>query len=33
VQVLEQLGVAVEVTGQKKNRFYSYRGYVDLLIR
>lgn len=31
VQVLEQLGVVVEVTGQKKNRSYSYQGYVDLL--
>jgi hypothetical protein len=31
VQVLEQLGVVVEVTGQKKNRNYSYRAYVDLL--
>jgi len=33
VQVLEQLGVVVEMTGQKKNRCYSYQGYVDLLIR
>ena len=33
VQVLEQLGVVVEVTGQKKNRSYSYQGYVDLLTR
>jgi len=33
VQVLEQLGVAVEVSGQKKNRCYSYQAYVDLLTR
>lgn len=33
VQVLEQLGVVVEVTGQKKNRSYSYQAYVDLLTR
>lgn len=33
VQVLEQLGVVTEVTGQKKNRSYSYQAYVDLLTR
>ena len=33
VQVLEQLGVVVEVTGKKKNRSYSYQAYVDLLTR
>lgn len=33
VQVLEQLGVVVEVTGQKKNRRYSYQAYVELLTR
>jgi Fic family protein len=33
VQVLEQLGVVEEVTGQKKNRSYSYQAYVDLLTR
>lgn len=33
VQVLEQLGVVIEVTGQKKNRSYSYQGYIDLLTR
>jgi len=33
VQVLQQLGVVLEVTGQKKNRSYSYQGYVDLLTR
>ena len=31
VQMLEQLGIVVEVTGQKKNRSYSYQAYVDLL--
>ncbi|MBK8286776.1 MAG: Fic family protein [Ahniella sp.] len=33
VQVLEKLGIVVEVTGQKKNRHYSYQAYVDLLTR
>ena len=33
VQVLEQLGIVAEVTGQKKNRSYSYQAYVDLLSR
>jgi len=33
VQVLEQLGVVAEVTGQKKNRSYSYQAYIDLLTR
>jgi Fic family protein len=31
VKVLEELGIVVEMTGQKKNRQYSYRAYVDLL--
>ena len=31
VQTLEQLGIVVEVTGQKKNRKYSYQPYIDLL--
>ena len=31
VKVLEQLGIVVELTGQKKNRSYSYQTYVDLL--
>jgi Fic family protein len=31
VQMLELLGIVVEVTGQKKNRCYSYQTYVDLL--
>lgn len=33
VKVLEDLGIVIEVTGQKKNRRYSYQGYVDLLSR
>lgn len=31
VQMLEQLGIVAEFTGQKKNRSYSYQAYVDLL--
>lgn len=31
VRVLEELGVLVEVTGQRKNRCYSYQTYVALL--
>lgn len=31
VQVLEGLDIVVEMTGQKKNRSYSYQVYVDLL--
>lgn len=33
VRILEQLGIVAEVTGQKKNRNYSYQAYVDLLTR
>jgi len=33
VQMLAQLGIVVEVTGQKKNRNYRYQAYVDLLTR
>lgn len=33
VKALEELGVVVEMTGQKKNRSYSYQGYVELLSR
>jgi len=33
VQVLEQLGIVVEMTGQKKHRNYSYQAYVELLSR
>lgn len=31
VKTLEALGIVVELTGQKKNRFYSYQAYVTLL--
>lgn len=33
VKLLEQLDIVSEMTGQKKNRSYSYQGYVDLLTR
>ena len=33
VKVLEELGIVTEVTGQKKNRSYSYQAYVELLSR
>jgi Fic family protein len=33
VKLLEDLGILVELTGQKKNRVYSYQAYVDLLSR
>lgn len=33
VKVLEDLGVVTEMTGQKKNRSYSYQAYVELLSR
>ena len=33
VKVLVDLGIAVEMTGQKKNRSYSYQTYVELLSR
>jgi Fic family protein len=33
VKMLEELGIVTEVTGQKKNRRFSYQGYVDLLTR
>lgn len=33
VKVLEDLGIVMEMTGQKKNRSYSYQAYVDLLSR
>ena len=33
VKVLEELGIVTEVTGQKKNRCYAYRAYVELLAR
>ena len=31
VQVLASLGIVTEVTGQKKNRSYSYQSYIELL--
>ena len=33
VKVLEDLGIVMEMTGQKKNRSYSYHAYVELLSR
>ena len=33
VKLLEQAGIVSEMTGQKKNRSFSYQGYVDLLTR
>jgi hypothetical protein len=33
VKLLEELGIVTELTGQKKNRIYSYQAYVELLIR
>jgi len=29
----EDLGIVMEMTGQKKNRSYSYQAYVELLSR
>jgi HipA-like protein len=31
VGVLEELGILIETSGQKKNRSYSYRAYIELL--
>ena len=33
VKALEDLGIVAEMTGQKKNRSYSYQAYVELLSR
>ena len=33
VKVLENPGIVTEMTGQKKNRSYSYQAYVELLSR
>jgi Fic family protein len=33
VQMLAELGIVTEQTGQKKNRNYSYQPYIDLLAR
>ena len=31
VKPLEDLGIVAELTGQKKNRVYSYQAYVELV--
>ena len=33
VKVLEDLGIVTEMTGQKKNRSYSYQSYIERLSR
>jgi DNA-binding transcriptional regulator GbsR (MarR family) len=33
VKVLEDLDIVTEMTGQKKNRNFSYKAYVELLSR
>jgi Fic family protein len=33
VRVLQEMGIVKEVTGQKKNRVFSYQAYIDLLSR
>ncbi len=33
VKALEELGIVTELTGQKKNRIFSYQAYVELLSR
>ncbi|WP_206434393.1 Fic family protein [Iodobacter ciconiae] len=33
VKALEELGIVLEMTGQKKNRSYSYQSYIELLTR
>jgi Fic family protein len=33
VKVLEGLGIVTELTGQKKNRNYSYQAYIELMAR
>lgn len=33
VRLLEELGIVLELTGQRANRVYSYQGYVELLTR
>jgi Fic family protein len=33
IKVLEELGIVLETTGQKKNRSYSYQAYIELLSR
>jgi hypothetical protein len=31
VKLLEDLGIVCELTGQKKNRSYSYQAYIELM--
>ena len=31
VNLLEDLGIVIELTGQKKNRSFSYQAYIELL--
>ena len=33
IKVLEDMGIVTEMTGQKKNRSYSYQAYIELLSR
>jgi hypothetical protein len=33
VRLLDDLGIVGEMTGQKRNRAFSYQGYVELLSR
>jgi hypothetical protein len=33
IRLLEALGVVTEMTGQRKNRTFSYGAYIDLLGR
>ncbi|MDO9291318.1 MAG: Fic family protein [Hydrogenophaga sp.] len=33
IKLLQELGIVTEVTGQKKNRSFSYQTYIDLLSR
>lgn len=33
VRLLEELGIVMEMTGQRKNRTFSYQSYIDLLAR
>ena len=33
VRLLEDLGIVSELTGQKKNRSFSYQAYIELLSR
>jgi Fic family protein len=33
IKILESLGIVKELTGHKKNRYYSYQAYVDLMAK